>query len=144
MRRKAFVTTGLALAALLLAPHANAQNDAAVTEEPATVAPVEGEWLSATGESRYRMALCGEGEDLCGTLTWLRDDVLNDETRPLLGRTMLDQARPIGDDRWAGTVSLLGHSLSGEVALVEDDRMSITGCVYWVVCRTYYLDKLPD
>src|SRR5690349_4213505 len=69
----AFAPAGLAVAAILaLAP-------------PARAADISGVWLTDSGNAHVRLAKCGAGSEMCGTIVWLREP--ND---PATGRPRTD------------------------------------------------------
>ena len=87
-----------------------------------------GTWQTESGESRYSVSLCGDGTQLCATLTWLRADARTPENLALLNKMVVQGARPTSDNKWRGTVSYDGFKVSGSVTLVSEDRMTLSGC----------------
>jgi uncharacterized protein (DUF2147 family) len=87
-----------------------------------------GTWQTEGGESRYRVSLCGDGTALCAMLTWLRDDARTPENLALLNKMVVQGAKPTAENKWRGTVAYDGRRVSGSVTLVDEDRMTLTGC----------------
>ncbi len=100
-----------------------------------------GQWEVTTGESRYRVSYCGEGEKLCARLTWLRDDARTSENLALLGNYVVRGAAPVEANTWTGTVSYDGETYEGKVTLVDTDTLRLQSCS-GVFCRTFELHRL--
>ena len=71
----------------------------ALTAMPAaansTVRPLSpvGAWEMTSGESRFKVSLCGDGTELCAQLVWLRDDARSSANAPLLNKYVLMNAK---------------------------------------------------
>ncbi|WP_240232891.1 DUF2147 domain-containing protein [Devosia lacusdianchii] len=87
-----------------------------------------GTWQTSTGESRYTVSYCGDGTQLCAKLTWLRKDAQTPENLALLNKYVVQGAKATAENKWRGTVRYDGHTVSGSVTLVSDDRLSLSGC----------------
>ena len=87
-----------------------------------------GTWQTTTGESRYAVSYCGDGTELCAKLTWLREDAKTPENLALLNKYVVQGAQPTAQNKWRGTVKYDGHTVSGSVTLVNEDRLSLSGC----------------
>ena len=87
-----------------------------------------GTWQTTTGESRYAVSYCGDGTELCAKLTWLREDAKTPENLALLNKYVVQGAQPTAQNKWRGTVKYDGHTVSGSVTLVGEDKMSLSGC----------------
>ena len=110
-------TIGAAVFALCAAVPAFAQD----------LTPV-GTWQTTTGESRYAVSFCGDGTELCAKLIWLRSDAKTPENLALLNQHVVQGARPTAANKWRGTVKYDGHTVSGSVTLVNEDKLSLRGC----------------
>ena len=87
-----------------------------------------GTWQTTSGESRYSVSYCGDGTELCAKLIWLRKDARTPENLALLNKHVVHGARPTAANKWRGTVKYDGHTVSGSVTLVNQDKMSLRGC----------------
>jgi uncharacterized protein (DUF2147 family) len=87
-----------------------------------------GTWQTTTGESRYAVSLCGDGTQLCAKLTWLREDARTPENLALLNKLVVQNAKPVDENKWRGTVKYDGHSVAGAVTLVNANTMKLSGC----------------
>ena len=88
----------------------------------------EGTWQTTTGESRYSVSYCGDGTELCAKLIWLRKDARTPENLALLNQHVVQGARATAANKWRGTVKYDGHTVSGSVTLVNEDKLSLSGC----------------
>lgn len=95
---------------------------------PALAADPTGTWLSATGESRYRISYCGDGTALCAKLTWLREDARTETNLAYLNHYVVEGARPAGEQSWEGNLAYDGDVYAGKVTLVGDNAMQLRGC----------------
>lgn len=108
----------------------------ALLAQPVLASP-EGVWEIEMRDSRYRVELCGDGTQLCGTLVWLGNGADNEENLPYLNTMMIDHARPVGANQWKGDLKLYGQTAGGTITQVGEDEIQLQGCVAFVLCRTY-------
>lgn len=94
---------------------------------PSLAADPTGTWQSTTGESRYQVSYCGDGGELCATLTWLREDARTAQNLAYLNRTVV-QAVPAGENSWKGRVAYEGDVYAGSVTMVSSDALKLRGC----------------
>jgi uncharacterized protein (DUF2147 family) len=87
-----------------------------------------GTWQSTTGESRYKVTLCGDGTQLCARLTWLRQDARTPQNLQYLGKTVVNRAVPIAPNKWNGSVAYDGDMLKGSVIMVSANQLKLSGC----------------
>ena len=87
-----------------------------------------GTWQTTSGESRYAVSYCGDGTELCAKLTWLREDAKTPENLALLNKYVVQGAQATAQNKWRGTVNYDGHTVSGSVTLVNEDKLSLSGC----------------
>lgn len=123
----------LALAAVMLAGLA----------VPAVAQDASGTWLTASGETRVRIAPCGGG--LCGTIVWTKNAAAKDEHNPnaalknrsLVGINMITM-KPAGDKKWSGTLynPQDGKVYSGTLTQNGANSLSLSGCVAGIFCRS--------
>ena len=93
-----------------------------------------GTWQTTSGESRFSISYCGDGEQLCAKLTWLREDARTPENLALLNTYVVKGARPAEEGKWRGTVTYDGQTVTGSVTLKGADRLSVTGCQF-IACK---------
>ncbi|RYI06322.1 MAG: DUF2147 domain-containing protein [Acetobacteraceae bacterium] len=122
----------LALAAIALA---------GVTVAYADELNPSGQWEVSTGESRYRISLCGDGRELCAKLTWLRDDARTAENVALLNRYVVQKAKPDDPNTWVGTMQYDGTTYEATAKLLSSDAMELRSCS-GVFCRSFTLHRL--
>ncbi|WP_297112431.1 DUF2147 domain-containing protein [uncultured Devosia sp.] len=105
---------------------------------PAAASPA-GVWELETRDTRFALDLCGDGTRLCGELVWLSDADYNEQYKPYLNRPMAEALAPSGPGRWKGTLHLFGHQLSGTITQRSENHMTLSGCAFLVVCKTYQM-----
>jgi len=98
---------------------------------------LDGVWEADNGESRYSLALCGDGTQLCALLTWIREDVQNERNRPYINQFVVDKARLAGTNplKWKGKINIYGMKVDGSVTLVNDSRFVVKGCAFAFFCE---------
>lgn len=99
-----------------------------------------GQWEISTGEARYQIVSCGEGE-LCAKLVWLRDDARTPQNLALLNSYVVRGAEPNGQGTWSGNVTFNGHDYRGTMTLLNHDLMSLKGCS-GLLCQTVQLQRI--
>jgi len=99
-----------------------------------------GVWQTEQGDARFRVSLCGDGKQLCAKLTWLRQDVRSAENLRYLNKYVVQGAMPVQANKWRGTVSYNGETLSGSVTLAGD-VMSLQGCK-GIFCQSMSFQRL--
>lgn len=107
---------------------------------PSLAADPTGTWQSTTGESRYHVAYCGDGGEVCAKLTWLREDARTAENLAYLNRNVV-QAVPAGENTWKGQVAYEGDVFAGNLMLVSNDAMKIRGCK-GMFCQSMSFERL--
>lgn len=103
-----------------------------------------GTWEIEMRDSRYRVELCGDGSQLCGTLIWLGNGADSAENLPYLNTLMIDHAPQIGPNRWKGDLHIFGQTAAGTITQVSDDQITLTGCVFAVICKTYQMYRYAE
>jgi uncharacterized protein (DUF2147 family) len=102
-----------------------------------------GTWEIEMRDSRYRVELCGDGTQLCGTLIWLGRGADNKDNLPYLDK-LLVQAPQTGPNRWRGELHVYGQTADGTITQEGNDQITVTGCAFLVICRTYKLYRYAD
>lgn len=101
---------------------------AGLMASPALAADPTGTWQTATGESRYTVAYCGDGTQLCAKLTWLREDARTSQNLAYLNDYVVTGAVPVADNQWTGRVRYDGDTFTGSVTMVSSDALTLKGC----------------
>lgn len=99
-----------------------------------------GVWVTGTGETKFEVRLCGDGDELCGTLIWLGPGG-REELRPFVNQPLMDTARRVGNQKWRGEVFLFGRHLNGSVEIPEANRLVVKGCD-GVLCESINLYRV--
>lgn len=123
--KRAAVVTGLLAAGLL----------------PVQASPV-GEWEIETGSQRYDVTMCGDGTQLCATLTWLGKGDDTPKNQPYLNTMVIDHAPLIRANQWRGELHLYGKTATGTITQVGEDLVQLRGCYFFVICKTYMMHRL--
>ncbi len=111
----------------------------------AQMASPEGKWEIEMRDSRYDVVLCGEsGNQLCGTLVWLGNGADNAENLPYLNTLLIDHAPLVGNHKWRGKMNLYGHEARGTITQVNDNQISLQGCFFGIICRTYQMYRFEE
>ncbi len=132
------------VAAAVIAAGMVAAASAAQADSSAT-----GIWRMANGKVTVRLAQCGAG--LCGTVIGLRKPLdkqgkpkLDKENpnaslrhRPVIGLMILSNMKPIGGDRWNGTIYNPddGNTYNSKMRMQNGNTMKVEGCVS-VFCKS--------
>jgi uncharacterized protein (DUF2147 family) len=103
-----------------------------------------GTWEIEMRDSRYRVEMCGDGTQLCGTLIWLGNGADNAENLPYLNTLMIDHAPSIGPNQWQGNLHIYGQTAAGKITQVSDDQITLEGCAFMVVCKTYQMYRYAE
>ena len=108
-----------------------------------TIAPLSpvGAWQLATGESKFKVTLCGDGTELCAQLTWLRDDAKNADTLPMLNKYVLMDARMALTNKWRGEAQYEGETVKGTITMVDANTMTLDGCK-GALCKLLQLKRI--
>ncbi len=107
------------------------------------ITPV-GHWQSEDGDSRYDVALCGDGTQLCVKLTWINPDKINDRNQQFLDKYVIYQARRARPAEWRGDINIYGTIVGGSVKLLGSNAVKVTGCAYWLFCKSFLLKRIAD
>ena len=110
---------------------------------PASASPA-GVWEFETKDTRVEVEMCGDGQDLCGTLVWLKDTRYNKQYERYLDTVMVGPAKPKGEGRWGGKMNMFGYNASGTIKQRSEDHLTLEGCVALVVCKTYELYRYEE
>jgi uncharacterized protein (DUF2147 family) len=99
---------------------------------PVLAQDATGTWLRDSGNSRIRIAPCGDA--LCGSITWLRDP----GGPAKIGQRVFMDMKPAGPNEWRGQAFNPedGKTYSGTMTLAEN-RLTTAGCVLGgLICKS--------
>lgn len=122
------VLTASLLAATMVAP--------VVAED---VPAVAGDWQTGPGDLTYRLELCGNGQELCGIMTYSRDP--DPRLQRNVGKQIIDRAKRVGPQSWKGELIFAGQRLNGTMTLAGD-VLQIDGCAYLIICGKFNLYRM--
>lgn len=133
MRRKPILAMLLIPAAMALTPPAWGAD-----------APIQRDWLTADGSTKVRIASCGQ--NLCGTIVWLRApldqqthrprlDAHNPDadlrTRPVAGLRIISGLKPASEGWAGGTIydPTSGKTYASKLSPNPDGTLKVEGCI---------------
>ncbi len=106
---------------------------------PASAQSATGTWLRENGESRVRVAPCGDA--LCGTVAWLKDPA---NSKSKVGQRVFFDMKPNGENKWSGQAFNPedGQNYTGTMA-VSGGKLTTAGCRFGgLVCRSVSWTKV--
>lgn len=103
-----------------------------------------GVWELETRDTRFQIELCGDGTQLCGMLVWLSDAAYNEQYVPYLNTPIAEGIRRNGANRWKGAMQLFGQDITGTITQGSENQMTLTGCAFLVVCKTYQMFRIAQ
>ncbi len=111
--------------------------------------PIEGLWLTGSGESRVQIQNCGA--QLCGVITWLREDAAKGKVtkdkknkdrslrkRPMVGVKALTSLTPKEASVWKGRAYNPGdgNTYSAKLKFINSNALEVSGCILGgLVCK---------
>jgi uncharacterized protein (DUF2147 family) len=104
---------------------------ATLIASPALADP-SGTWLRENGNSRVRVAPCGDA--LCGTIVWLKET----DTNSKVGQRVFFDMKPDGANKWSGKAfnPENGKTYSGTMTL-SGSSLTTAGCVLGgMICQS--------
>jgi len=110
---------------------------------PAAASP-NGVWELETRDTRIQLELCGNGTQLCGKLVWLSDADYNKQYQRYLNTPVTTGMVATGNGQWKGKLRLLGYDMSGSITQQSEDQMTLSGCAFLVVCKTYRMFRFSQ
>ena len=110
----------------------------AVAVSSPSLADPSGTWLRDNGNSRVRVAPCGDA--ICGTIVWLKDA----DTPSKVGQRVFFDMKPNGENKWSGKAFNPedGKTYSGTMTLAGRN-LTTSGCVLGgIICRSVSWSKV--
>lgn len=105
-----------------------------------TQSPV-GSWQSTDGQARVRVTMCGDGTELCATLTGLAGEARNARNLELLNSYVVDRAQLADANVWQGTVHFNGETARGNIRLESSNVITVSGCQLGM-CKTFQFKRI--
>jgi uncharacterized protein (DUF2147 family) len=101
-----------------------------------------GVWV-AEKNSDYSVTRCGPNDaSLCFELVALRRNMDNKRNRPYLNTLIIDRAKPNGENRWKGKMSLGGQTGDATIVLRGNNDLRVKVCAMIVVCEEYAMVRV--
>ena len=101
-----------------------------------------GVWELDSRDTRFKLEMCGDGTQLCGMLVWLSDVGYNEQYKKYLNTPLANKLPQDGQNRWKGNMKLLGHSIQGTITRNSENSMTLSGCAFLVVCKSYEMFRV--
>ena len=57
---------------------------------------------------------------------------------------MIDHAPQTGPNTWKGDLHIYGQSAAGTITQVSEDQITLRGCVFGIICKTYQMYRMAD
>jgi hypothetical protein len=101
-----------------------------------TLAKELGVYQTSDRKMDFKLTTCGEGsKDLCVRLLAARGTAKTWQTRPYIGKLVINKAKPAGENSWRGTMRFGQYDLNGSMNLRPGKDFVVAGCVYFVICE---------
>lgn len=93
--------------------------------------------------SHYEFSFCGRDESrLCGRLVALAGNMDKPRNQQYLNQVILNEAKPVGKNRWKGGMRLFGVSGEATVTLRGSNDLLVKMCAYIVICEEYAMTRV--
>lgn len=110
---------------------------------------VTGLWINPYHTVAVRNQMCGNA--LCGQVVWASNDAKTDARESgvpnLIGLDLLENYHPERPGNWKGTVLVpdMGHRFSSEIAVLDPNRIRISGCVFHgLICKSQVWTRIGE
>lgn len=95
-----------------------------------------GTYQTADRKMDFGLSTCGQDkQQLCVKLLDARGTALTKQTKPLIGKLVVNKAKAAGKNAWNGTMRFGKYDLNGSMKLRPGKSFVVSGCVYVVVCQ---------
>ncbi len=99
-----------------------------------------GKYQTADRLEDYEAYLCGQDDRfLCIKLLALRGDAVSDRGNKLVGTVVLNQAKPVGKNKWKGQITVEGKTAESTVTVRQGVALDVHACAYVVLCASISL-----
>lgn len=103
-----------------------------------------GRWIDDAGDALYQVELCGEsGTDMCATLIQIRPGAISERNQQFIGEMVVNEAKRTKPAEWRGDINVLGTTYGGNVRVVAQNQLVVTGCVL-ILCEKFNLNRVAD
>ena len=102
----------------------------------------EGLWDAPELDARFDVTYCGDGRQICVKLVWIKPSVLNDKNRTLLNTYVIHEGRETSPLVWRGELKVYEYTFAGNIAVVEADKVAVTGCAFFFFCKSFTMDRI--
>jgi uncharacterized protein (DUF2147 family) len=85
--------------------------------------------------------MCGDGTQLCATLTWLSEEARTPENLAYLNAMVLEGAKSTTPVKWKGAVQYDGETFNGTVTMVNSNTLRLSGCKA-IACEAMILERI--
>ena len=93
--------------------------------------------------SHYEFSFCGRDEArLCGRLVALAGNMDKPRNQQYLDKVILKEAKPNGQNRWRGPMSLFGVDGNATVTMRGSNDLRVRLCAYVVICEEYAMTRV--
>jgi hypothetical protein len=93
--------------------------------------------------SQYEFSFCGaDNTRLCGRLVDLQGRMDKERNRQYLNKVILNGAKPNGQNRWRGSMSLFGVNGNATVTMRGSNDLLVKMCAYVVICEEYAMTRV--
>ena len=107
---------------------------------PVVAAESLGIYQTTDRKMDYQLDLCGDtSKNLCVTLLAARGTAATGNVKPYIGKQVVSNAKPSGNNKWKGKMRIGQYELNGSLTLSPGKKFVMSGCVYVVVCEDFTL-----
>ncbi|RYE08496.1 MAG: hypothetical protein EOP22_13190 [Hyphomicrobiales bacterium] len=113
---------------------------AMMSMSPVLAAESLGIYQTSDRKMDYELNLCGDnGKNLCVTLLAARGSAATGQVKPYIGKHVVSNAKPSGNNKWKGKMRVGQYELNGSLTLTPGKKFVMSGCVYVVICDDFTL-----
>src|SRR5215217_1861457 len=106
-----------------------------ITMSPVLAKENLGVYQTSDRKMDFQLTTCGSGQDLCVKLLKARGSAATKQVKPYVGKLVVKNAKPAGENTWKGVMRFGKYDLKGSMTLKPSKSFYISGCVYLVVCE---------
>lgn len=101
-----------------------------------------GVWV-AEKNSDYSVSWCGaDNRHLCVKLVALRGNMRKPHNLEYLNATIINGAKPDGDNKWKGKMEVFGQTGDAWVTMRDQANLHVKLCAYIVICDEYDMTRV--
>ena len=57
---------------------------------------------------------------------------------------MIDHAPQTAPNQWKGDLHIYGQTAAGTITQVSDDQITLKGCAFGIICKTYQMYRYAE